>query len=311
MKKEIQYYYNIKIAEVEKLTNCYSFCYELQDYYFVPLNRPLEDMKDILTVCQELQSKNIHCHNIMVNKDQKLITNIDNQNYILLKPNINEKKELDLIDIKKFQSSLILKQEKSKLYRNDWANLWSEKIDYFEYQIKEIGKDKKIILNSFSYYIGLAENAISYVNNVNETYPKEYTLTLSHKRVYYPNYVLNFYNPLSFIFDLRVRDIASYLKSKFFKEGDEALLELENYLAKTPLTRYEYAMLYARLLYPSYYFDIYEKVMNNQEDEEKLIPIIALVNEYEKFLKESYNLICRYSYIESIDWITKKDVSIL
>ena len=50
----------------------------------------------------------------------------------------------------------------------------------------------------------------------NETYQKEYLLTLCHKRVYYPTYKLNYYNPLSFIFDLRVRDIASYLKNKFF-----------------------------------------------------------------------------------------------
>ena len=69
-------------------------------------------------------------------------------------------------------------------------------------------------------------------------------------------------------------------------------------------------MLYARLLYPSYYFDIYEKVMNNEENEDKLVEIISLVDEYEEYLKQVYLLISKYSYIDSVDWIMKKDVKI-
>ncbi len=309
MKKDIEYYYNIKIEHLEQLNNCYFFKYNNENYYFVLLNRPEEDLKEILIVCEELKNKGILCHNFMLNKDKKIVTIINNINYVMLKPLQNEKEELDLIDITNIQNNLLLKEEKSKLYRNDWARLWSEKIDYFEYQIREIGKDKKLILNSFSYYIGLAENAISYVNNVNETYQKEYLLTLCHKRVYYPTYKLNYYNPLSFIFDLRVRDIASYLKNKFFKKED-ACIELENYLKHIKLSNYEYAMLYARLLYPSYYFDIYEKVMNNEENEDKLVEIISLVDEYEEYLKQVYLLISKYSYIDSVDWIMKKDVKI-
>lgn len=310
MKNDIEYYYNIKIDNLEQLNNCYYFSYNQNPYYLVELNRPVEDLKDILNVCEELKKKNIKCHMFMLNKDQKIITQINNINYLILKPLENEKDEVDLIDIVKFQNNLVLIQEKSKLYRNDWGKLWSDKIDYFEYQIREIGKNKETILNSFSYYIGLAENAISYVNNVNETYQKEFYLTLSHKRIFYPNFKLNFYNPLSFIFDLRVRDVASYIKSKFFNQED-AFLELENYLKNVKLSRYEFAMLYARLLYPSYYFDIYERIMNNQAEEKELIKIINLVDEYEIFLKRVYLLITKYIYIEPVDWIMKKDVNIL
>ena len=54
-------------------------------------------------------------------------------------------------------------------------------------------------------------------------------------------------------------------------------------------------MLYARLLYPSYYFDLYEKIMNNEVEEDALIDIISLVTEYEIFLKKVYVLISKYS----------------
>ncbi len=304
MKSDIEYFYNFKINELNQNNNYYSFIYNYDNYYFVPLNRPLEDLKDLLLVSQELNNKKINTHQFIFNKDQKLVTIIDEVNYIMLKLNENPQKEIDLIDIVNFQNSLILNPEKSKLYRNDWANLWASKIDYFEYQISQIGKEKEIILNSFSYYVGLAENAISYVNYANETLNKDFILNLSHKRIFYPNYALNFYNPLSFIFDLRIRDIASYLKNGFFQK-EKVYLELENYLKTNKLSNYEYHMLYARLLYPSYYFDLYEKIMNNEEKEEILLPVISLVDEYELFLNDVYYLISSYTHLEKIEWLIK------
>lgn len=74
------------------------------------------------------------------------------------------------------------------------------------------------------------------------------------------------------------------------------------------LTPYSYHMLYARLLYPSYYFDIYEDVMNNNGDEERLVKIISKVDDYELFLKEAYQEISKYTSLEHIDWIIKKEL---
>lgn len=310
MKSDIEYFYNIKIENLNSKGNYYFFESNYNKYYFVVLTRPLEDLQDLLTVTSELQTKNIKCHEFIYNKDNKIVTVIDDIKYVLLKVNYNSNESLDLIDITNFQKNLVLNPEKSKLYRNDWANLWSEKIDYFEYQIREIGKEKELVLNSFSYYIGLAENAISYVNNINENYMGQYTLTLCHKRIYYPNYPLNFYNPLSFIFDLRSRDVAEYLKFGFFQKED-VMLELENYLRTNNLSNYEYRMLYARLLYPSYYFDLYEKIMANELNEDVLVNVIALVDEYEIFLKEAYILINKHSPLEPIEWIMKKDANTL
>ena len=62
-------------------------------------------------------------------------------------------------------------------------------------------------------------------------------------------------------------------------------------------------MLYARLLYPSYYFDIYEDVMNNDRNEEDLVSIVSKCNSYELFLKEAYLEISKYAPIEKVDWL--------
>ena len=62
-------------------------------------------------------------------------------------------------------------------------------------------------------------------------------------------------------------------------------------------------MLYARLLYPSYYFDIYEEVMNKERDEEDLVRVIKKADLYEDFLKKAYLEITKYALIERIDWL--------
>ena len=264
-------------------------------------------MIDLIEVSKELKIRGIECHDILMNKFGILITNVYGNNYILLKPLKDMYEQYDIKSMISFNRNLHLTPNKSKLYHNAWGKLWSDKIDYFEYQIHELGKDKDIILDSFSYYIGLGENAISYVNNTNIKYQRtqQDRICLSHRRIKYPNYKLNYLNPLSFIFDLEVRDIAEYIKSAFFAKED-ALNYLKEALKLNHFTIYSLELLYARLLYPSYYFDIYENVMNHTEKEEKLIPIIDLANEYEDFLKSAYIEINKYAPIEGIDWILNK-----
>ena len=51
--------------------------------------------------------------------------------------------------------------------------------------------------------------------------------------------------------------------------------------------------------------------MAREVEEKEIVKIINLVDEYEIFLKEVNILINKYSPIESIDWIMKKDANIL
>ena len=304
MKETIEYYYHIQVDDIEEQDGKYHFIYNNRDYFFVFFNRLPEELNDILLCVQNMKERGIEPHEIIINKDNQVLTKVANYNYILLAVS-NLKEEYDIVDINEMNKKLILGSEHSKLYRNNWGELWSTKVDYFEYQIRELGNDKFTVLESLSYYIGLAENAISYVNKINETIPKtNEKIVLSHRRIFYPNLKLNYLNPLSFIFDLEVRDIAEYLKAMFFANTEyDAFEELELYLKVTRLSNYSYAMLYARLLYPSYYFDIYEEIMNKEKDENSLIPIISKVNDYETFLKKAYLEISKYAPIEKIDWI--------
>jgi len=48
--------------------------------------------------------------------------------------------------------------------------------------------------------------------------------------------------------------------------------------------------------------------MNNNSNEERLVKIISRVNEYELFLRKAYDEISKYTHLEKIDWLIKKEL---
>ena len=67
-------------------------------------------------------------------------------------------------------------------------------------------------------------------------------------------------------------------------------------------------ILFARLLYPSYYFDIYEKIIQEEQKEIELINIINRIDEYEEYLSKIYEMIKEdYKDINPIEWIKKSE----
>lgn len=306
MKDLLKNYYNVVENIIEK-NNTLEFIRNDKKYIFYPLERTKEEFNELLNLNEELINKNIPTNLFILNNQNSYITTDNNKNYCLLETSLinNEYNVLDMID---FNNKLIISSKNSLLYRNIWADLWSKKIDYFEYQISELGKDKQIILNSFSYYLGLAENAISYINNVNKKYQISVNekITLQRKRVNFPNLSNDYFNPLNYIIDIEVRDIASYFQSLFFNSKEDLDIEINAYFKKKNLNIYGYSLLYARLLYPSYYFDLYESIMDNRASENELIKVINKVENYEQFLKDIYYKINQYVSIEPIYWLIKE-----
>ena len=305
MKEIINYYYSFDIDDIEEFEYCYNFLFQRNEYYFVYYNRSIEELDEIIKLSKYLKEQSIDCHEIIINIEKNILTKVGDYNYILLKVT-NKDETFDIFAINEINNKVIVNNNKSKLNRYNWIDLWIKKVDYYEYQIRELGLEKRAIVSSFSYYIGLAENAISYANKTISTIPLSNNdrITLSNRRIGYPNIKLNYLNPLSFIFDFEVRNIAEYLKSIFFfYSTNDAFEELISYLRIKKLGLFSYQMLYARLLYPTYYFDIYDQVMNKQRSEDELIKVIKKVQDYELFLKKAYLEISKYANIEKIDWI--------
>lgn len=309
MKELLRENYNLNNSiEIIDNNNYCSFFFNDKKYYFVPYFRSEDELNDILAINEELFLRKIPTMRIIQNKNGVYIVNFNEKKYILLESNLDISNEYNVLDMIAFSEQLIVSKKQSLLYRNLWGELWSAKVDYFEYQVGQLGKDKHVILNSFSYYVGLAENAISYVNNTLKNHQQSAyeNITLQRKRIGFPNIQLNYFNPLNYVIDVEVRDIASYFKSLFFCSETDLWIEVNSYLKRKRLSVYGYQLLYARLLYPSYYFDVYEKVMDGVLKEDELLKIINKSSSYELFLKKMFIEISKYATIEPINWIVNK-----
>lgn len=300
MKNTLLYYYNVEIEEYTTLNDdIISFYIDYNKFYFIKIKRVKRDIEEIY----EFINKHINkYHFIIKNKYGNIFTEENKSSYILIKINGPENIEIELNEIIKEQIP-VGSNELEDLKRNNWSNLWSEKVDYLEYQISELGKNHPIILNSFSYYVGLAENAIEYFNLINGNSSR---LVLSQKRLIYPNVSLNNYNPINLVVDYRVRDIGEYIKNKFFNNGN-ALDDIKWLAEKNILSSDEYNLLYARLLYPSYYFDDITRIIENKKNEDTLLKFINQVDSYEKFLKSTFDIFSTKCSMNKIEWIIKKE----
>ena len=170
MKENILYAYHMEASHLKEFHDYSSFQFQGKTFYFTKLKRNQKEFQELLQVMQELLQKNIPILTFVQNVQGSFVTMVGSDAYVLMEVQ-EETIEYGLLDILDFQNKLVLNHRHSSLYRNEWANLWSQKVDYFEYQMHELGKNYPILLNSFSYYVGLAENAICYARNVQNSFP--------------------------------------------------------------------------------------------------------------------------------------------
>jgi hypothetical protein len=277
----------------------YYFNYQNNYFCFYRYLGNIDDIYSILNLNNYMIYNNFKINKIILNKDGSIITTKDGNNYILILLTINSKNKINLKNILDFSRKNI---NINLLNRNNWILLWSNKIDNIEYTRIHLKNKYKLIYNSLPYYIGLTENAISYLryNNI-----KNDNLGICHKRVDVNDSLIDFYNPINLVIDYRVRDLAEYFKSAFFSKIMD-VTNIINYLKKIKMSNVDYIYFYVRMLYPSYYFDIYDKVLNGILKEEEILSITKLQNDYEYLLYEIYLVIKSHVNIVGIEWINKK-----
>ena len=278
MKNTINYYYNLNINTIHQKEKNYYFKVDNKNYLLLKCSN-IEELDDIYRL-NIYFSQILPFHRIVLNVNNEAITKINDSNYLLLELFSNNNK-INLNNIIEL-SNIRIPFSVDKLRRNDWYNLWIKKIDYFEYQLSQIGKKYPLIRESFNYYIGLAENAIILVNNIDFN---NIPLGLSHRRI--TNMSFNLYNPLNIVIDARIRDVCEYFKFCFFNNIDISM-ELELFLSYNSFDINEAKLFLARMFFPTYYFDLYEKIIDNEIDESEIKKVIIKADNYEKILKQVY-----------------------
>lgn len=306
MKNILGYYYDLHPNNIIKEDDNYFFDYENSRYVFQVFDRPISDAKYLYDLNKKMISNGLLVHEIILNKENDIITFMTNIPYVLMEVFIDVKGRIDLKDVCYINNNTIGLECNNVLNRYNWISLWESKVDYIENQINEVGKKYPNLCTYVNYYIGLSENAIVYAREVNKL--EDLCLySVCHKRIRDKSNLFELYNPLSYVYDYRVRDASEYIKSSFFNE-ENAYKLIQDYFQNNYISYKEALMFYARLLYPSYFFDIFEDIINNNLTEDMVNKLILKSQEYEIFLSDTqkYLSLVYNRYVPIIDWLKKR-----
>ena len=294
MKNVLNYFYNIYTENIRLNGDNYYFDYNNENYILYLYNGDYRELERIYDIYMQVLKRGMYSHQIVLNKDNQISTMYNQKNYVLLKVKGNLSSKITINDILYFGN--ITAGYKDEI---NWKVLWSNKIDYFEYQISHFGRKYPLIRKSFSYYAGIVENGIILLNE-----KKNVMNSISHKRILCNETLLDFYNPLNYIVDIKVRDAAEYFKNKLLSDKN-VIEDIKNYLVISKLNEDEAFYFFVRMFYPSFYFDCYEDVINGKVDEYKIKEVIEITPYYENLLKELYQYLKRYIKIPEMEWLNR------
>ena len=293
MKNVIYTFYNISLDEINKDGNNYYFYHDnhLYLFYLVENNELI-----IEKIYRYFIENNIEMYRIILNKENKFFTSVDNKKYSLLKMDGILKYEIRFDEFKYYPVND---------NPQDWGMLWSNRLDYYSIQLRELGFKYQTFLNSYGFFEGLAENAILYYNLSLDKFNEDKIVGIVHNRMRYPCYSYEYNNPLDCVIDYSIRDISEYLKSYSMSED----FDIENViilLSRLNVNKLMFNLLYSRLLYPTFYFDIFDKIILDNGEDKEVVSVIEKVNNYVFMLREVYkNFVNKYELL-NVEWLNKK-----
>ena len=187
---------------------------------------------------------------IVKNRSGKNTSFYDNKKYVLVS---NKERKMTLKDFNVLHY-LCIEKEKTINLKN-LILVWRERMDIIEREsIYSLRLDSVYYRENYEislYGLGLAQNALQYLNECIEIYGEELGgLTLTHKRVNDMD-SFSFFNPFNLVIDHPIRDLSELYKNNCI-EYSELIEILECYKLDEKLA----SIMMARLLYPCKIFDL-------------------------------------------------------
>lgn len=293
MKNVINYYYELNIDNIHQVNGIYYFTYLNNNYMLKEYYQDINKLLSIYNLNKKIKENNIYFHTIILNKDGVPYIIVNNKCYVLLKISNIVKDKMSIYDIN--YMNIDIDKSISSLLVNDWYTLWCNKVDYMEYKLEHIKNNREVSV-VYHFFIGLSENAISYIKNIYDRYGRNTReLVVSHRRISISMSLVDFYDPLDLVIDNKVRDLSEYIKSSMVNNTFDYRL-IDEYISNYNFTDYDYSLLMARILFPSCFYD-------NIQDENCLCNFD--IDRYILYLKDIYLLIRSKSNIEEIYWLNK------
>lgn len=209
-----------------------------------------------------------------------------------------------------------------------WKGFWEKRLDQMERVWNEAlfqppeNDFERMFVQSFPYYLGVAENAIQYLvdTELDENPVEVDSGTVCHERFSYRTWGERYFikNPFQWVFDHCSRDLAEWTRERYFRNiktyEPDVKSFFSDYGALMPLSPFSWRLLYARLLFPIHYLECVEEYyITSSEQErhvlnERLNKYLNQTREHERFLGSFYDLVevpVRKHKIPIPEWLMK------
>ena len=264
------------------------FCYRDELYYFCYV----QDIKKFLDVYRFYCFCMHQCHHqgytIVKNNNQDIVS----QQHVLLQYHQGSFSFPDYLHI--FLQPLPYQHISIK----DIKESWIQKIDIARECIKDYAysfKHDQDVISLTYYYCGLAENSINVLNEIlrmssHATIPLSLALSSPIN-----NHVYEIVNPAIYTLSSRCRHIVYLWKSRLL-----SIEQIKEMIESYYFDVYELIYLYARMLYPSSYFD---DLINRRIEANDIQNYYFSLSYERECYKELYYILSYYVSLPKIDWI--------
>jgi spore coat protein YutH len=333
VKKTVNDEYGIKIQEMTKLGHYDSFRLHQTHFLIVPVTHlDEEEMYELYQLSQfMLEKREPYIASIVLTKKNHLFFEKDQARYAIIKCSSYTEGRFNQIgrDLARFhQKARTYPYQVTKTQRiGQWKFLWEKRLDQLEsfcrgrVHSQPLNPFEKMFVESFPYYLGLAENAIQYLVDTEldeEPQPID-SGTICHHRfhstTWNPSICVKL--PTEWVYDHGSRDIAEYMRHLFFDKQEELKLNgfsfLDEYDRTTPLSAFSWRLIYSRLLFPIHYFECVENYYLSGEDDKPLFvnrmeEILKDSNQYESFLISFSSMLSMKTkriVLPTVEWLSK------
>ncbi|AGK55479.1 spore coat putative kinase YutH [Bacillus sp. 1NLA3E] len=326
--------YGIKADEEIKIGN-YSACRRGDQLYFLirPVNKDTDELSELQTIALHLsQNGDSSVPLFFPAKNGELLSQWENDKACVLVSKSVERRKITKLGRKlgKFHKrGRSLQYPIKKISRlGQWKELWEKRLDQMEnvwngklFQFPE-NEFERMFLESFPYYMGLAENAIQYLvdTELDETPTEIDHGTICHERFSSSTWGDSILtkNPFEWVLDHGSRDLAEWTRERYFYNTQTYEPDLKGFFADyqstTKLSPFSWRLLYARMLFPLHYFESVEGYYLTQSEqtrnslEDQMLKLLNQSGEYEQFLRNFYHVIeapIRTRNIPEVEWLKR------
>ncbi len=289
MKNFIKSNYNISIDKIYKNNNHYFFYSNSEKIYILKVSDNKKRLDALIELSNELYKYNYEISTFIKNNKNEYYTKYDNKYIVLLKYNdiLNDKLEFKDLKIHKLDK-----------YLDDYkiVDHFKNEIDELEQEIIEYNKEFPLIQRSINYFIGMSENAIQLLNdvNINNNY-------LCHDIKIKNCNKIEFNNPFNLIRTNYLYDYANYFKHCFYY----AIIDYDElYYFIKRRDKEELIIFFGLMLYQKEYFEDVKDIFKEKIDEEVINIYINKIDQYKellKYIKNSVNI----REINEIEWLDR------